>query len=168
MAKHKRIETITNIVQFCEVKDWLKLDTSYDDGVVAGVLEAAVAEAEVLTRHAVGRATYETTYDNFYRQIKLMPTVVSVSSVVYFDDDWAEHVFTDYNLGNDCILPTEYPNTTVKQVKVSYVAETFSPVLKQLVRTLCLYHYEREPNKGLEQVIYNLANTIRTDWGSLA
>jgi len=172
MIRTKKTETLQPIVALCEAKDWLKLDHSYDDAIVKGVLLSSIEEAESMTRKAFGRNRYETYFDRFSPRLALKKTLVSVSEVGYYDQTWAYHAFTDYHIdpSESLVLPFDYP-IDAQKVKVEYVAEGFSEIAKQLVRCLLIYHYERNPEGlqtgwWLERAIDNLAASLKEEVAS--
>jgi uncharacterized phiE125 gp8 family phage protein len=101
------LERITNPVQRAisldDAKAHLRVDTTDEDELIAGMLDAAIDEAARYTRRAVNQQTYRQTWlawpastypDTMPFELDMAP-VVSVDSLKYVDEDGNEATVAD-------------------------------------------------------------------------
>jgi uncharacterized phiE125 gp8 family phage protein len=84
-------ETVAPLVEpvsLIEMKEWLNVDTSDDDILIASLIKAGRAAVEEFTQRAMVRRTYRADIPCFADEIILpMPPLVSVSSFQYYNTD---------------------------------------------------------------------------------
>lgn len=94
------LERITNPVQRAfsldDAKAHLRVDTTDEDDLIAGMLDAAIDEAARYTRRAVNQQQYRQTWPAWPDCIELeMAPIVSVDALKYVDEDGNEITVSD-------------------------------------------------------------------------
>lgn len=139
-----------------EVKDYLRVDTTDDDTLLTSMLTTARAAVERQTRRGLNTQTWIAHLDTFPSGNEIilpMAPLLSVTSVVYYDEDGASQTFDAANYQVDTVSQpgrivldpdSDWPDTDegINKVIITYVVgygATAASVPAEL-RSAILYH----------------------------
>jgi uncharacterized phiE125 gp8 family phage protein len=192
MSNEYQVRTITGPagepVSLAECKTDLRVDHDADNELITSLIKAATSEAEQLARRAFIQRTLELSLagwppDNLIRLP--MPPLVSVTSVVYYDEYNASATMpnSDYivvtdtepgivTLARDKVWPAPTLRT-VAPIRVRYVAgygaaaASVPDRYKALIRSLVAVRYENrdEMTPAAERQLANLRAALQMEWG---
>jgi uncharacterized phiE125 gp8 family phage protein len=134
-------------VSVADMKLFLRVDHSADDGLISVLIQTATQEAEHRTRRSIMQQTWKVTLDSFPSSVELLyGPVVSIASVVYTDMNQADITLTPDNYyldnassqGSGWLTPAygkSWPVTlpTINAVRISYVCGAAAPALTPTV-----------------------------------
>jgi uncharacterized phiE125 gp8 family phage protein len=158
----------------------LRVDGTADDTLITALIKSARETCEEISRRAFITQTWEMILDEFPRDGKLRvyrPTLQSVTSVKYLDDDQVEHTWTDYVVDARSDPGTIHFNTLPSEslsesgaIAIRFVAgygAAAANVPQRVIDAilgLISYRYENREAPGVPAYIRNAMMGERTVW----
>ena len=101
-----------NCLTLTEVKNYLKVDQSAEDSLIASQLDAAESLVESYTNRKLMKGVYDLTLDSFPANGIVLPfsPVISVDSISYYDESNVLQAWTNYKV-----------NVSAQPTKIEYI-----------------------------------------------
>lgn len=177
---HLRVITppVNELVSLETIKEHLRIDLTEEHALLQSYLAAAVEQAEGLTRRAFLTQTLLYSVDAWPSSgvLKLpRPPLQSVDSVIYFDVDGNEHLWTDYRVNTRSEPGAIYFNNTPSEeldpsggaIEIQYIAGYASPaevpqtITQALLMTIGHWYENRESTTGNNYQVFEVPNGPR-------